>query len=70
MQIGALEARLEGKPKARTNSAPDPDTELEGASAPKQNDFQRKLDKLRDVARETGDIAPVLAFKRKHQAKG
>ena len=68
LRIGALEARLSVKPRARTNNAPDPDTELEGATAPKASDFERKLDKLRVKAQETGDISPVLAFKRKHNA--
>lgn len=69
LEIGRLEARLTVKPKAPSDPAPDPDTELEGSTSPAANDYERKLDKLRDKAAETGDLAPVLAFKKEHAAR-
>lgn len=68
-EIGALSRGLEVRPKAQSKPAPDPDTELEGGSSPKSNDYEKKLDELREKARETGDLGPVLAHKKKHLEK-
>jgi len=70
LEIGKLEARLTVKPKAPSDPAPDPDAELEGGVSPKAaTDYERKLDKLRTKAQETGDLAPIIAFKKEHAAR-
>lgn len=72
LQIGRLEAELSVKPKANVESAPDPDEELQGGtpSAGKTNQFQRKLDKAREAAQESGDMGSILRIKREAKAAG
>jgi len=68
-KIQALSERLTVKPRAKTENAPDPDTELEGASSPQSSDFEKKLDKLRKKAAETGDMSQLITFKKQQRAK-
>ena len=49
--------------------APDPDDELEGTSPAQISNYDKKLDKLREQAQETGDLGPVLAFKKAQREK-
>lgn len=69
LQIGRLEARLMVKPKASSEPAPDPDSELEGATSPQPSDYERKLDKLRDQATsgDRADMQALMDFKREHR---
>lgn len=61
--IGGLRKDLKVRPKTKT--APDPDTEIKGDTPPKMNADERKLDKLREQATKTGDMKPLMDFKRK-----
>ena len=63
-ELGTLAAGLKIQPRANQNPAPDPDKDLEGATPTSTSDYERRLDKLRVKAQETGEIGPVLAFKK------
>lgn len=69
IQIGELQARLTVKPRASSEPAPDPDSELEGATSPQPSDYERKLEKMRERA-TTGSQDAVNAlfdFRRAHR---
>ena len=63
-EIGALRSELKIKPKS--NNTPDPDEELEGGSPGGNFDAkEKKLEKLREEAKKTGNMKKLMAFKRK-----
>lgn len=68
IEIGGLLAKIKVKPKRE--SAPDPDTELEGGAPSTLEAKQAKLNKLREAARKGGDMAPLMAFKKELKEKG
>lgn len=63
-ELGALSDGLVVQPKVNQNPAPDPDTDLEGATPTSRSDYERRLDKARDKALATGDMDSLIAFKR------
>lgn len=69
-EIGGLVERIKVKPKTETN--PDPDTELEGGTPSNMEHLQNKLNKLRDAARNGGSDAmkKIADFKKEQKAKG
>ncbi len=70
MELGALGEGLKVvRQKANLNQAPDPDDELEGTSPAKMSTDEKKLDALREKAAETGDMKPLIEFKRKIREK-
>jgi len=71
-ELGRMEARLSAKPKSITEPTPDPDEELQGGSpsASKSNKHQRSVDAAREKARETRDMKPLIAAKKKAQEAG
>ena len=68
IEIGGLLAKIKVKPKRE--SAPDPDIELEGGAPSNLEAMQTKLNKLREAAQKGGDMAPLMAFKKKMKDKG
>lgn len=72
VELGRLDATLKTKPRAKTQTTPDPDEELEGVtpSAGKSNKHQRAVDAAREKARESGDMTPVLAAKKAAKEAG
>jgi len=63
-EIGALRSELKIKPKS--NNTPDPDEELEGGSPGGNFDAnEKKLEKLREEAKKTGNMKKLMAFKKK-----
>jgi hypothetical protein len=71
LKIGALEARLKSRPKAKTVTAPNPDEELRGATLGSSSANDRKLDKLRTAAASGGqkEMSALMEFKRALRAK-
>lgn len=68
LHLGALRSKIVVKRNAK--SAPDPDEEIQGGAATPSEHAQSKLDQLREKAGKTGDLSPVLAFKKKMAAEG
>ena len=56
---------LSVKPK---NNAPDPETKVESGAA--VSDWQKRVDKARDKASETGDMKPLIALKKQAKESG
>lgn len=64
-EVGRLSAELKIKPKQK-DITPNPDEEIKGDGNSQESAIQRRLDKLRDQAVKTGDMKPLMAFKKKH----
>ncbi len=62
LDIGRLGARLSVKPKNSTT--PDPETKIPEGESTTETANQRKLDKLRDEAAQSGDMSKLIAFKK------
>jgi hypothetical protein len=62
--FAAAIAKLEGKLKVTTRSAPPPPEKRVTGSAPISGTVDSNLDRLRDEAAKTGDYTKVLAYKR------
>ncbi|MGI9306780.1 MAG: hypothetical protein ACR2P5_05685, partial [Gammaproteobacteria bacterium] len=71
-ELGSLKAELKVKPKTQTAS--DPDEEVEGGGGPSTHqNAQKQLDKLRLAAthgNKKGELGKILAFKKKYRDKG
>lgn len=72
IEIGRLEEKLKIRPRATTQSTPDPDVEVQGGTptAGQANKFQKRLDKAREAATETGAMRAVLAIKKEAREAG
>ncbi len=66
---GIIASKLTINPNSNTQT-PDPNKEIKGGSVPNLTADDRKLEKLREKAAETGDMAPLMAFKKEIAARG
>lgn len=66
-EFGRLSSQLKIKPK--TSTTPEPDEELKGDSPAAMDVNERKLNKLREEAAKTGDMKPLMDFRRKIAAQ-
>ncbi len=65
LELGRLSSELKIKPKSTT--APDPDEEIKGDMKPGASAIEKKLEKLREQAAESGNMKPLMDFKREHK---
>ncbi len=72
LQLGRLEAELEAQPSGTHEPAPNPDDELEGGTPGSPDDYERKLDKLRDkaVGGNSSDVKRLIEFKKRYKEQG
>lgn len=64
-EVGRLSAQLQIKPKNKPIA--DPDEEIISDGNAQSGTNERKLEKLRDQAAKTGNMKPLMEFKRKHK---
>lgn len=64
-EVGRLSAQLQIKPKNKPIADPDEEIVSDGNTQDGVN--ERKLEKLRDQAATTGNMKPLMDFKRKHK---
>ena len=64
-EMGRLSAELKIKPK--TKIVADPDEEINGDGNTQDGELDRRLNKLRDEAAKSGNMGPLMAFKKKHK---
>ena len=64
IELGKMSSELKIQTVSKVTA--DPDTELSGDVTPGLSTLERKLESLRDKAAETGDMAPLMAFKKEH----
>lgn len=66
-EVGRLSAELKLKPKSKTKAVADPDENVNGDGNTQDGAIDRKLERLRAKAAETGNIKELIEFKRKHK---